>query len=178
MSRFFQDRSRFFAALVLLLLLVGACNFPGTVSNEDIENTAAAGTVAVQMTSLAGTLAVGTEEPPATSEPTEEESVTPTATATQEGTSTSESACDRAQFISDVNYPDDSVLSPGETFTKTWRFKNSGTCHWSGYTINFLAGDRMGAPDSSPIPNTVAGSTVDVSLELTAPEENGSYSGY
>jgi uncharacterized protein YkwD len=36
----------------------------------------------------------------------------------------------------------------------------------------------MGAPDSAPIPDTVAGSTVDVSLELTAPTANGSYSAY
>ena len=36
----------------------------------------------------------------------------------------------------------------------------------------------MGAPDSAPIPDTLAGSTVDVSLELAAPTANGSYSGY
>ena len=84
----------------------------------------------------------------------------------------------QAVLLEDVTIPDNTRVSAGETFTKTWRFKNSGTCHWTGYTISFLAGDRMGAPDSSPIPDTVAGSTVDVSLELTAPTANGSYSGY
>ncbi len=81
-------------------------------------------------------------------------------------------------LLEDVTIPDDTRLSAGEEFTKTWRFKNTGTCHWSGYTINFLTGDRMGAPDAAPIPDTVAGDTVDVSLELTAPTADGSYSGY
>lgn len=84
----------------------------------------------------------------------------------------------QAVLLEDVTIPDDTIVAAGETFTKTWRFKNSGTCHWTGYTINFLTGDRMGAPDSAPIPDTVAGSTVDVSLELTAPTANDSYSGY
>ena len=84
----------------------------------------------------------------------------------------------QAVLLEDVTIPDDTRIAAGETFTKTWRFKNTGTCHWTGYTINFLAGDRMGAPDSAPIPDTLAGSTVDVSLELTAPTADGSYSGY
>jgi uncharacterized protein YkwD len=84
----------------------------------------------------------------------------------------------QAVLLEDVTIPDDTRMAPGESFTKTWRFKNTGTCHWTGYTINFLTGDRMGAPDSAPIPDTVAGSSVDVSLELTAPTADGSYSGY
>ena len=84
----------------------------------------------------------------------------------------------QAVLLEDVTIPDDTRVPAGETFTKTWRFKNTGTCHWTGYTINFLAGDRMDAPDSAPIPDTLAGDTVDISLELTAPTEDGSYSGY
>ena len=84
----------------------------------------------------------------------------------------------QAVLLEDVTIPDDTVLEAGENFTKTWRFKNTGTCHWKGYTINFLTGDRMGAPDSAPIPDTIAGDSVDVSLVLTAPTTDGSYSGY
>jgi len=84
----------------------------------------------------------------------------------------------QAVLMEDVTIPDDTRLTAGESFTKTWRFKNTGTCHWTGYTINFLTGDRMGAPDSAPIPDTLAGSTVDISLDLTAPTSDGSYSGY
>jgi uncharacterized protein YkwD len=84
----------------------------------------------------------------------------------------------QAVLLEDVTIPDNTRIEAGEPFTKTWRFKNTGTCHWSNYTINFLTGDRMGAPDSAPIPDTLAGSEVDVSLELTAPPADGSYSGY
>lgn len=84
----------------------------------------------------------------------------------------------KAVLMEDVTIPDNTRIPAGDAFTKTWRFKNTGSCNWSGYTINFLTGDHMGAPDSSPIPETLAGETVDVSLELTAPSDDGAYSGY
>ncbi len=84
----------------------------------------------------------------------------------------------QAVLMEDVTIPDETRLQAGQTFTKTWRFKNTGTCHWSSYRVQFLTGDRMGAPDSAPIPDTLAGSTVDLSLELTAPTVSGSYSAY
>jgi hypothetical protein len=67
-------------------------------------------------------------------------------------------------MIADVTVPDDAPMSKGEKFTKTWRFMNNGKCNWSGYTIAFVAGDRMESPDTAPVPDTSAGSTVDVSV--------------
>ncbi len=84
----------------------------------------------------------------------------------------------KAVLLEDVTIPDETHLEAGKTFTKTWRFKNTGTCHWASYTIQFLTGDRMGAPDSAPIPDTLAGSTVDISIDLTAPAVSGAYSAY
>jgi uncharacterized protein YkwD len=69
-------------------------------------------------------------------------------------------------------------MSYGQKFTKTWRFMNNGKCNWSGYTIAFVAGDRMSSPDSAPVPQTESGKTVDVSVELTAPSADGSYTGF
>jgi len=41
-----------------------------------------------------------------------------------------------ALFVSDVTITDGTVLAPGEAFTKTWRFQNTGTCDWDEkYTI-------------------------------------------
>lgn len=103
----------------------------------------------------------------------------PTAAAPSIATSTAPPNCtNKAVLIEDVTIPDETRLEGGKTFTKTWRFKNTGTCHWSSYIIQFLTGDRMGAPDSAPIPDTLAGSTVDVSLDLTAPTASGIYSAY
>ena len=81
-------------------------------------------------------------------------------------------------MIADVTVPDNAPMSKGEKFTKTWRFMNNGKCNWSGYTIAFVAGDRMETPDTAPVPDTSAGSTVDVSVELTAPSVDGSYTGF
>ena len=72
-------------------------------------------------------------------------------------------------MVEDVTVPDNTPMSKGQKFTKTWRFMNNGKCNWSGYTIAFFAGDRMETPDSVPVPDTPAGQTVDVSVELTAP---------
>jgi len=107
----------------------------------------------------------------------------PTSAATSASSSTAlptalPDCTNQAVLMEDVTIPDETRLPAGQTFTKTWRFKNTGTCHWSSYRIHFLTGDRMGAPDSAPIPDTLAGSTVDLSLELTAPTASGTYSAY
>ncbi len=81
-------------------------------------------------------------------------------------------------MIQDVTVPDNTVMTRGEKFTKTWRFLNNGKCNWSGYIIAFFAGDRMGTPDSASVPQTDAGKTVDVSIELTAPSVDGAYTGF
>ena len=81
-------------------------------------------------------------------------------------------------MIADVTVPDNAPMSKGQKFTKTWRFMNNGKCNWTGYTIAFVAGDRMSSPDTAPVPETAAGETVDVSVELTAPSVDGSYTGF
>jgi len=70
-------------------------------------------------------------------------------------------------------------MSPGQTFTKTWRLKNVGTCAWSkSYQLVFVSGEQMGAPSSSAFPQDVAvGQTVDISVNMTAPSTAGTYRG-
>ena len=84
---------------------------------------------------------------------------------------------DEAVFIEDVTYPDNTRLTAGEKFTKTWKIQNTGTCTWTGYTIAFVSGDKMEAPNSLPVPETKANSTVDVSIDLLAPSDDGAYTG-
>lgn len=85
---------------------------------------------------------------------------------------------DSAVMIEDVTVPDNAQMARGTKFTKTWRFMNNGKCNWTGYTIAFVAGDRMESPASAPVPETGPGKTVDVSVELTAPSIDGSYTGF
>lgn len=90
------------------------------------------------------------------------------------------SACDKVQFVADVNIPDGTVMQPGAQFTKTWRLKNVGTCAWTtSYQLVFFSGEKMNGPSSAAFPKSVAvGETVDISVNLTAPSAAGSYRGY
>ena len=83
-----------------------------------------------------------------------------------------------AVLLRDVTIPDNTQMQAGETFTKTWEFQNNGTCPWVDYSIQFAAGDQMDAALSAPIPVTLPKELVQISIELTAPSANGSYTGY
>jgi hypothetical protein len=88
--------------------------------------------------------------------------------------------CYRAYFVKDVTIPDESKMAAGETFVKTWRLKNNGTCNWPADTqVVFISGSQMGAPSSQSIGAAVAvGEERDVSLTMKAPAEAGTYTGY
>ncbi len=103
----------------------------------------------------------------------------PTATATPTGT-VPPSACDKAQFVTDVTVRDGTVMNPGQAFRKTWRIKNVGTCAWTtSYQIVYYSGERMNGPMSAAFPaNVPVGATYDFSLDLTAPTTPGSNRGY
>jgi uncharacterized protein YkwD len=84
---------------------------------------------------------------------------------------------DKAVLVEDVTIPDNTSMDPGESFTKTWKLQNTGTCPWTGYTLVFADGDRMAAPESTPVPQTLKAETVDISVELVAPLADGAYTG-
>lgn len=119
-----------------------------------------------------------TEPPTGTPVATTTPTLAPTSEPPPLPTNTASPACeDRAVLVEDVTYPDNTLLTAGEKFTKTWKLQNTGDCAWSGYTVGFVSGDRMEAPNTVPVPATEAKSTVDVSVELVAPAEDGAYTG-
>ena len=88
---------------------------------------------------------------------------------------------DGATLVSQT-VPDNTVLNPGQTFTKSWTLRNTGTTSWTprstGYTLNFLNGDRMGAASSLTLSSSVAvNGQATFSVELTAPTTPGNYTG-
>ena len=88
--------------------------------------------------------------------------------------------CDAASFVSDVTYPDGSNVPLGGTFTKIWRLKNTGTCTWTtSYALVFVSGERLNAPTAISMPTNVGpGQTVDLAVNLTAPNQTGRYRGF
>jgi hypothetical protein len=167
--------TRFPLGITLAAALLTGCNLPSRVEATKAAQTAAALTVEAQLTAVA---------PPA-STPTSTTAPFPTlpsvtatvASATPPTTSTSD--CDRATFITDVTYADGTVVDAGDNFTKTWRLKNSGTCSWTpSYAVVFTGGESMDGPAvQSMAGNVNPGQTVDISVDLTAPDTNGSHTG-
>lgn len=50
-------------------------------------------------------------------------------------------SCFNAVFEEDVTYPDGTVVKGGETITKIFKIRNTGTCGWDeGFTLVFIGG--------------------------------------
>ena len=79
----------------------------------------------------------------------------------------------------DITIPDDSLIPPGQSYIKTWKLVNIGTCTWTTlYSTRFFYGDRMGAPESVPLQATVLpAESVEISVEMIAPQAPGTYQG-
>lgn len=170
-------RSLFFLAAAGMLALT-ACNLPGSNSAEQVQ-TAAAETVSARLTQNALLTPSATNTQPATTTATAPAMTnTPFATSTSSGGATG--GCDVAQFVSDVTVPDGEDHAPDTPFVKTWRLRNAGTCSWStSYSVVFVSGNSMSGPASQNLTGTIAPATsVDISLNLTAPHEPGTYTGY
>lgn len=170
---------------LLIAVFLVSCNMPrGEQANQ--QATAEMQTIVAQtLTAQAQTdqPAPTTAPPTATAEETPAPSVTPTETQAPTATFTPTSTaipCNRAEFVKDVTIPDGTDFNPGDTFVKTWRLKNTGSCEWtSGYKIIFSSGDQMGGPDAAQLTSGIVspGGTVDVSVDLTAPDDPGTYRG-
>lgn len=84
-----------------------------------------------------------------------------------------------AALISESITPSN-VLLPGQSFTKVWRIKNTGTCPWGGTStvrLNFMNGDQMGATQYVAAPTTNPGEIAVFSASMVAPAEQGTYTG-
>jgi hypothetical protein len=86
--------------------------------------------------------------------------------------------CNNSTYVSDVSIPDNTVLDPGKKFDKTWQLLNSGTCQWStSYQLAFSDGDQMSGANTSITVPVPAGSVVDITVPMVAPQDSGTYKG-
>jgi Ig-like domain-containing protein len=83
------------------------------------------------------------------------------------------SSCYGLTFVSDVSIPDNTQMDPGETFTKTWKVQNNGSCAWdAGFKFQNTGGEPMGSAFTLPA-SVAAGQTYDISVPMTAPDKTG-----
>jgi hypothetical protein len=162
--------------VLLIFLLLTGCNLPRPNAATPTDSGVWAGTAAAQTVQALSTLLApsATVQPVSTTPPAQIASPTlapPTVTAT------SALPCDRADFVDDVTIPDGTKLAPGESFVKTWRLRNSGSCTWTtSYRVVFESGNALGAPASFNLPAEVPpGATTDISIQMKAPDAPKDY---
>lgn len=81
-------------------------------------------------------------------------------------------------FIGDVTVPDGTQIEPGTVLTKEWKVKNSGSCNWNDtYTVHLVSGSDLGASSPQALVPARNGSEAVIQIEITAPDEPGTYSG-
>ncbi len=77
----------------------------------------------------------------------------------------------------DVTVPDDSQVGPGDSFVKTWRLVNLGSCEWTReYAAVWFSGMDLATSREEPLHGSVApGESVDISVAMSAPKLPGVY---
>ena len=174
------------ALLALALAGLSACNLPGSAeeTTSTLDVTQAYQTVQARLTqAVARTPTQPAETPtPTATRTTPATTGAPTAqlrTATPKIDTPAGPLCDQAGPGApiDVTIPDDTVMQPGQEFTKTWRLINTGSCAWSKeYALVLFSGEALGAETTIPLIQEIAsGQSIDLSVDMQAPGTAGSY---
>jgi len=170
-------------SVVFVLAISSSCG--SSTNDEDMVKTAEsiAGTMAsVQLTEIAKNSPTDTLEPTKTPKPTETFFVPTLSTVmpgvTPEATS---DVCLSASLVSETN-SDGTKRMPGESFTQTWYFRNTGNCAWNeNYSLVWLQGRgvKMSTVERMPFPGYVApGESIPFSIYFTAPTAQGTWSSF
>ena len=154
-----------------------------------VVRTSAASTVVSQFTLTAAAFTPTSAVPTNTSaaEATLPSATTATATATgaviaqvTNASGTPEALCDSLTYdvaTVDVNVPDNTVMSPGQDFIKTWKVRNNGSCEWgAGYVLAYAGyTDQMSGQFVALTDVVLPGEEVEVSVQFKAPAQAGTY---
>ncbi len=178
---------RIITIFLILAFGLSACNLPRSEEAGKPDVTQVYQTVEAKLTQSAELTpaASPTDQPTATAgapSPTAG-AVAPTATSQPPASPTAAVTarqCDQAGAGNpiDVTIPDDTQMTPGQKFVKTWRLVNSGTCTWTtDYSIAVFSGESMGASGVQLSDQVLPGESIDVSVDLTAPTAAGTYQG-
>jgi hypothetical protein len=172
---------------ILLLASIMGCNMPSKDAASPTPNvTQAYQTVQARLTEAISQTPQTTPTPVRTITPQPTPSVNPptavTVTPTSIKTTAPDDLCNQALPGSpvDVTVPDNTIMQPGQQFTKTWRLQNAGTCTWSTeYALVWFSGEQFEAPSTVALTSEVSpGGTVDLSVDMKAPSAPGDHISY
>ena len=87
--------------------------------------------------------------------------------------------CNNLAFIRDVNVPAGTVFEKNQTFRKTWKIQNTGTCNWTLLYSIVPAGGNTLSGETTKISTPVRiWNWSEVSVDLQAPNKAGTYTSY
>jgi hypothetical protein len=149
-----------------------------TLSVEEIQ-AQAIGTFSAALTQTALAAPTDTPTPTPTASPTIEAIPTSTGGIPFGGATTAPtSSCYSLRFVSDVTIPDNTQMTPGQTFTKTWKVLNAGSCAWEvGFRFALTGGEAMGSSTLTLSAPVAAGAQFDLSVPMVAPSTPGTHRG-
>jgi len=166
----------------LLLSACGGSTTPEATPDVAAVRTSAASTVEAKFTLTAAAF-TPTPLPPATETPEPEATATETEVSAavitnDEGTPVE--LCDSLGYditTVDVNVPDNTIMSPGQDFIKTWLVKNTGACPWgAGYALVYAGyTDDMSGQFIAMTDVIQPQQEVEVSVQFKAPDAAGEY---
>src|SRR6266496_3502855 len=185
---------KLFFILFLVATLTVACGPSATpgAATPDVAavRTSAASTVVSQFTLTAAAFTPTTAAPAVRTNTPAPQATQGTATGTSlavaqvtNAQGTVVTLCDKYSWdpaTVDVNVPDNTTMSPGQDFVKTWKIKNIGSCtSGAGYKLVFSYGDAALKGQAQPLSAAIAPQQeVDVSVQFTAPDLPGTYTSY
>ena len=175
----------FFSLVSALAVFISACGASAT--QEPTPDVAAVRTSAASTVEARFTLTAAAFTPTPQPIPTETKTPEPEATATEteappvavvtnaEGTQVE--LCDDLSYVADVTVNDDTVMSPGQDFIKTWRVRNTGACPWgAGYVLTYAGySNQMSGQFIAMTEVVQPGDEVEVSVQFKAPDAAGEY---
>ena len=185
--------SGFLSGLIILVACV-SCSFPAAGTETPLPNpTRVYATISAQLTATVygytytPTLPVPTPNTLVTAShaPSQTPSASPTRTAADVSSATlkptqTQIPCDLAapgRPSVDVTIPDGMHMLPGESFSKTWRLLNAGSCIWTAnYAIIWFSGEKFSAVREQAFSSTVKpGQSVDITVDMVAPKLAGAH---
>jgi Ig-like domain from next to BRCA1 gene len=182
-----KSHSPYFLIPAIFTMLLSACASPQAAPTADMDAffTQVVGTLAMNyaQTALAVPTATNTPEPtftplasPTVLQPTIGATQTAILPPTPAGPTplpinpATAYGCYNAAFVADVTVPAGTNFKSGDTFTKTWRLVNVGTCDWTGdFKIIHVSGDWFGSDTTKIRQRVGVGNTADISLDMVAP---------
>jgi hypothetical protein len=181
-----KKQKRILSLITVLIILVISSSCGSKTSDEEMILTAEsiAGTMSsVQLTEIAKNSPTDTTAPTQTKKATETFFV-PTLSTVMPGTTPEPTSkvCLAASLVSETNV-DGTLRMPGESFTQTWVFRNTGNCAWNeNYSLVWVSdgrGVKMSTVERMPFPGYVApGESIPFSVYFTSPTAPGPWSSF